>query len=600
MLPRSTFVTALAAILITAPLHSQSSSSNPGNSTNPIEQTPTIKTTARAVVVDVVVTKGDDAVTGLSKTDFEVLEDGKPQTIDFFEEHTAKQLPAGSLAALPKMPPNVYTNVPPAPESDAVNVLLLDSLNTERQDQINVHHQIIDFLHAMPPGTRTAIFTLGSKLRYIQGFTTDSSLLIAAIDDKKNGFQASRDSSTHSRSDATDDANEIKQRMTDLGGHSDAGVDALIQSQADFSTFAYGNRMSMTLEALDYLARYLGAVPGRKNLIWFASDFPVFVFPNLSERQAIADTRGDLNQVRRTADLMTVSKVAVYPINAEGMLDNHMMDATNSSVASMGEYTQSNSAHADTISTMEQLAGDTGGKAFYNTNDFAHAIQRAIADGSHYYTIVYSPTNKKMDGNYRNIQVKVTQGRYKLSYRRGYNADSTTEGKPAQPEGDPLRHLLMRGLPGTTQVLYGARVLPASPQPAANATRAGKNPKLAGPVTRYTIDLMIRKTDVTLAPEHDGSYSGKIQLGMIVYSSDGTAVNWNGATQQMSLKPDAYAMIQKTGVPAHMEIDVPNQDVWLEIGVYDWASNKAGTLEVPLHPAAVAAAQAAGAAPSAN
>ncbi len=73
------------------------------------------------------------------------MEDGKPQTIDLFEEHTARTLPPGAVAPLPKMPPNVYTNVPPAPLNDSVNVLLLDSLNTDPQDQEYVHQQIMEF-----------------------------------------------------------------------------------------------------------------------------------------------------------------------------------------------------------------------------------------------------------------------------------------------------------------------------------------------------------------------------------------------------------------------------------------------------------------------
>lgn len=153
------------------------------------QQIPSIKVDTRAVVVDVVVTKGnDEAVLALHKEDFQVKEDGKPVAIDYFEEHTAKALPPGALAPLPKMPPDVYTNVPPVPESDSVNVLLLDSLNTEKQDQSYVHQQILTFLKNMQPGTRCAIFTLGSKLRFVQGFTTDNTALLAALNDKRTVF----------------------------------------------------------------------------------------------------------------------------------------------------------------------------------------------------------------------------------------------------------------------------------------------------------------------------------------------------------------------------------------------------------------------------
>src|SRR5215469_3235280 len=82
-------------------------------------QAPNYRSTTRAVVVDVVVSRGDDAVVGLHKQDFQVLEDAKPQTIDYFEEHSARTLPVGSIPPLPKMPPGVYTNVPPAPENDS-------------------------------------------------------------------------------------------------------------------------------------------------------------------------------------------------------------------------------------------------------------------------------------------------------------------------------------------------------------------------------------------------------------------------------------------------------------------------------------------------
>jgi VWFA-related protein len=560
------------------------------------DQSPVIRANARAVVLDVVVTKGnDEPATALHKDDFEVLEDGKPQTIDFFEEHTAKTLPPGALAVLPKMPPNVYTNVPPAPENDAVNVLLLDSLNTERQDQIYVHNQILQFLKNMPPGTRAAIFTLGSKLRFIQGFTTDSSLLVAAVNDKKNGFSPTKDSSSHSSSDAADDARDVATLTSMLMGNSDAGIEALKASQAEFGQFELGNRMAMTLEALDYLGRYLAGIPGRKNLIWFASSFPIAVFPNLAERERLPDLRNNLSQVKQTADLLTVSNIAVYPISAEGVMTEHMMEADNAGPSSMGniqDYAKESSERAVIIQSMEQLASDTGGKAFYNTNDLNAAMARAVNDGSHYYTLIYSPTNKKMDGSYRSIQVKLTQGKYKLAYRRGYNADDTLAAE-AKPEADPLRPLLIRGLPSTTEVLFGARVAPASPQPAPNATRAGKNPKLTGPVTRYSIDLMIRWRDVKLEPAAEGMHTGKLQLSMMAYDRDGNAVNWAGATMGMNLKPDIYAAIQKSGVPAHMEIDVPNTDVWLEIGVYDWNSGKAGTLEVPLHPTAAATSSAA-------
>jgi hypothetical protein len=194
-----------------------------------------------------------------------------------------------------------------------------------------------------------------------------------------------------------------------------------------------------------------------------------------------------------------------------------------------------------------------------------------------------------MDGSYRHIDVQVTaKGKYKTAYRRGYNADDTSKAVAPQ-DTDPLRPLLIRGLPSATQLLYGVRVVPANPQPAANATRAGKNPKLTGPTTRYSIDFFVRWQDVKLAETPKGTHSGSIQIGLLAYDRDGKAVNWAEATQGMNLEPGVYASIQKSGIPAHAEIDLPDTDIFLETGIYDWGSGKAGTLEIPLRVGADAA-----------
>ena len=93
---------------------------------------------------------------------------------------------------------------------------------------------------------------------------------------------------------------------------------------------------------------------------------------------------------------------------------------------------------------------------------------------------------------------------------------------------------------------------------------------------------MIRWTDVKLQLAVDGKRTGKIQVELLAYDRDGHALNWQGGTLAMNLAPDVYAAIQRSGVPAHFEIDVPSdKDVFLATGVYDWQSGKAGTLEIP-------------------
>jgi VWFA-related protein len=557
----------------------------------------------------------------LHAQDFVVMEDGRPQKVEYFEEHSARTLPPGELKPLPLMPAGVYTNVPPAPESDAVNVLLIDTLNTDKQDQTYIRAQILDFLKKMQPGIRVAVFVLGGKLRMVQGFTADSAAVRNAVNNLKDGVSPESESSvTRTFQDKADDV-EDKKRLAMIN-MSPTGLEVLSDMQREVIAYKADDRVAMTLSALNYMARYLAGVPGRKNLIWFSTSFPITVFPSAKEKQPNNEIRQYSAAVKETADLLTVSKVAVYPIGAEGMMVEHMYDpvinsrqpvdfeggevSSGSSAgrsargADLGPYINESAARSDKIMAMEQLAKDTGGKAFYNTNDLNAAMQHAIADGSHYYTIVYSPTNRKMDGSYRRIEIKVPESKLKLSYRRGYNADDSL-ALDAKPDADPLHPLLLRGMPSATQLLYGVRVVPVDPQPAANTPRAGKNAKLTGPTKRYSADFMIRWTDVKLEPASDGKHTGKLQVELLAYDRDGHAVNWVGGTQAMNVTPDLYAAMQRSGVPAHFEIDLPtNSDVFLETGVYDWATGKAGTLEIPIRLASTTTASTSSAQPKTN
>ena len=402
---------------------------------------PTFKTTAREVVVDVVVTEGKgEAVNGLRKDQFQIFEDGKPQSVDFFEVHGSRALPAGSLPVPPKMPPNVYSNVPPAPVDDAVNVLLLDSLNTPPQSSAYARKQILNYLNHIKPGTRMAIITMNGKLNFVQGFTTDLGLLReVALKQTKPGVSPS----LVTKSEVGDEQG-LESFISSNGpaapgaaGSTAAATSILAVSTAfnNYQSFKTDVRIRMTLEAITDIARYLAAVPGRKNLIWFAGDFPVVIFPKFDQRMEYEDKEVSLNQVQKTADMLTAARVAVYPVFANGMMTDDIVSADNRGPASaagigmmgsMSPMNNSSAANADRaseIAAMNQLASDTGGKATYNTNDIDTAIGKSVADGSHYYTLVYSPANKKMDGHYRKIEVKVADSKLKLSYRHGYNAD---------------------------------------------------------------------------------------------------------------------------------------------------------------------------------
>jgi len=152
---------------------------------------------------------------------------------------------------------------------------------------------------------------------------------------------------------------------------------------------------------------------------------------------------------------------------------------------------------------------------------------------------------------------------------------------PSATQPDPLQSLMAPGMPDYTQILYKMRVVPSNPQPTANAERAGDNSKLKGPVTRYSVDFAISVDDLKLTATPDGVHHGNIEFSLVAYDQDGNPLNWLNRMTEMSIQPELYAAFLQGGVQRHWEIDVPKHGTYLRTGVYDPASSKAGTVEIP-------------------
>jgi hypothetical protein len=96
------------------------------------------------------------------------------------------------------------------------------------------------------------------------------------------------------------------------------------------------------------------------------------------------------------------------------------------------------------------------------------------------------------------------------------------------------------------------------------------------------VDFLIRWSDEGREPTPEGNHAGKVRVELIAYDRDGKALNRGGGTLNLNVTDAAYTAIQRSGVPAHIELDIPKGEAYLATGVYDWATNKAGTLEIPL------------------
>jgi VWFA-related protein len=566
---------------------------------NPAQQrgvasVPTFQANANLVLVDVVVRDKGKPAEGLRLPDFQVLEDGKPQTITVFEEH--KPTDVEESATPPVLPPHVYSDFPKYRITSAANVLLLDALNTQQNDQIYARAQMLKYLHAIPAGTQIAVFTLASRLRMISGFTADVGAIEQALNPKSSPTRQGM------LLDSPGDVVAEKQIGQTMG----AQIPEMQQEVNDFAkdrrAFQEEQRMSITLGAFNELARYLSTVPGRKNLIWVSGGLSGALEPDLSRMNASQAARF-APAVRMVNAELARARVAVYPVDARAQ-----MTLTDSNIANVVAPTESGTNHdlqaarnegvqndvtaprqwAESQQEMKLVAAETGGAAFYNTNAVGKAVEEAIADGENYYTLGYAPADAKNDGAYHTIMVRMVEGKYELAYRRGYFATDGNEAGKESPMPSPITVAMEHGVPQLSQVIFEARVLAAGDpelhglQPTPGPAGKPAEP-LQPPVTRYFMDYSIDPRQLVLKDVPEGKQRVELEVTQVVYDVEGKQLNSTDAGLEMTLTAAQLARDMQSGVRVRQEIDVPAGPVWLHLGVRDATSGRVGTVELGLN-----------------
>ncbi len=88
----------------------------------------------------------------------------------------------------------------------------------------------------------------------------------------------------------------------------------------------------------------------------------------------------------------------------------------------------------------DDIAAATGGHAFHGNNRIAELLDKAVENGTSYYSLTYSPTNTKYDGSERHIEVTLAKKvGYTLSYRTIYYGIPDTEPVPAVHKSEILQ-----------------------------------------------------------------------------------------------------------------------------------------------------------------
>jgi VWFA-related protein len=523
------------------------------------EDPPLFHVSTQLVEVDVAVRGKNGQVRDLTKNDFAVLDNGKPQQISLFSVRSS----AGRDSRPSPLPGSVISNRPTrlGEEPFSPTVILWDALNTETSDQAWVRSQVIKYLQTMRPGDPVAVYLLVKNLHVIQDFTDDRLSLMQAV--RRTNAEQSTDLSAP---DLTNLQSQISLQLPQLA---DLQTKA-IAAAGEMTDYALRDQVYTTQAALEAIAEHLSGLPGRKKLAWISGSFPA-ITP--TQRTHVGETQVEVldfsPQIAHAIRALNGANVAVYPIDPRGVTSGAMpasapRSASGPSAANAGSQLAPASLTAPGIDTMNLLASGTGGRAFYGTNDATGAIKAIMEDGEVTYRLGFYPTDEKMDGTYHSLSVKVmgkgTQHIADFGARKGYfalDAKNAVNGHWRERLTESMQNPLE-----ATQLGLRASVSPAK-----------------GESGIYNLDITLDFEGLHLEHDQNGRWSAAIAFGTLFSPSESTKGTLE--TIRLSLTEDRLRAALENGYVLRRKVDVGDRTGSLRVVIEDAATGTIGSVSVP-------------------
>ncbi|MBA3914401.1 MAG: VWA domain-containing protein [Acidobacteriales bacterium] len=513
-------------------------------------------------------------VTGLTKDDFKIYENGAEQKITAFEEISAKSTNRIDLSG--KVNANTYTNLTAAAQQSPQTVVMvaIDSVNTPFLDQAYGRKQLIKFLaQRLTPGQPVEIVSIGQRgLRSISGLTYDSQTLIAALK-KVSGetpalqglgpdAQASVAAAPLSPSGLLASAASpapLDGSASDLTSRLQQFVD---QGEVLEAAYLQSNAIETTMQSFLSLAWSVSGIPERKALIWATAGFPFFID---SPSAIPAGNLGPLYE--RTMQALNDAEISVYPVDVRGLV-NYSPNAQPDSVAPSTGPQQTRQIinrswlQTSQIGTLNDFAEMTGGRAFYNSNDVAGGFRKAVAEASSYYLLGYYLNTHNDRAGWRKLKVTVNKKDLQARARSGFlvtNATLNPERTHVTDEGFALRSPFdSTAIPLTVQV--GA------------TTPQGDKKKIEFayhmPVSGITIQ--------------EGSHN-EFNLDFITEArSNNQPAGHSAQVAHGVLTPEALAKIKSDGIYFRNSLELPPGQYQVRCLVRDNVSGRIGTVSAPV------------------
>jgi VWFA-related protein len=560
----------------------------PADNSAPDATRPALRVVQQMVQVDIIAKDHDGKpIQNLKQGDFTVYDNGRKQDISFFSLETDKtrNLPR------PQLTPGTYSNLIEQKQGVPGNltILLLDFLNTKHSDIAFAKDKVIKLLADMKPDDRVAVYVLSGRLYVIHDFTSDMNALTQSV--KK-----------YDTVDSADVANS-QFKPTYTQSFNFASDQFMNQANQDLSDSANVDRAFATTNIFEIIAQHMMRLPGRKNLVWVSGSFPISMnldkmgnsykdayetpstpfeanaaykmFDGGAPTTDMQNTGGLYMYDRRSFDdllaratrSLASANIALYPVDPRGLIGNQGADPDHSAGALVGRnlYQQAGALYdvAPNLDTMNQLANQTGGLAFYNNNDIGGEVRKAIEDSRVSYMLAFYPSIDDGKGKYHNLKVRVNRPGIELRYRTGYTP------KP----------LNFTGVIDNSAILREAVASPLDATGLGMTVHASSVHGATTPTVALRINL--EENDVSFKFD-DERNTGQIEVMLVQYDTEGNQISGETSKVKMRLVKDTYAKVRKEGLQFGRNLPLKPGAVELKVIACDDKSSAIGSVSIPL------------------
>jgi VWFA-related protein len=524
----------------------------------PAPQGPTFRSSVEYVEVDAVVTdQQGNFVKNLTREDFQVLEDNRPQTISTF---SVVDIPIERfdrpLYTEKPIEPDVVSNE--RPFDGRVYVMILDDLHVDSTRTQRVRQQARQFIERnLGANDLMAVIFTGGRGADAQEFTSNKRLLTNAVD-KFIGQKLQ--SATMSRNQQY-----FRQR--------DAGVGGRVDDPDDMERAHNAQSMLSTLQKV---ADWFGSVRGRrKSMLLFSEGIDYDLTDIIRSFDAPPSSASSLiSDIRDTIAMTARSNVSIYSIDPRGL-------------ATLGDDTIGVSSFADqddpvagagiglssinnelrmSQDSLRTLSDESGGFAAVNRNDATTAFERIVHDNSTYYVLAYYPPTSKPDGRFHRIDVRVNRPGLTVRARRGY----------ALPKPKAAPKNTKTG--GMSPEMYD--VINSPLQVSGLTMRAFAVPfKGPQPNASVLVGVELAGRDLSLAT------GSKVELSYLAVDNKAKVFGAHNDALTLNLRPETKTRVEQTGVRLLNRMEMPPGRYQLRVAARDSQNTSMGSiiydLEVP-------------------